>query len=650
MIGVSAADLLPRSLLAASGGAEGAPAAAAPPGVPTAAAPPGAPSLGSRTIVGMPAADIALRMAEARAAVVAAAPEVEAGREPRLREGTLVIGTPSAIGGSAPAPPQGASGTSLGQPAPGGPVAGAARAAGAAAASRTLLGVARPGIAPLTPGAAAGPPEPAAVPPPDDPNYEPAPELGATIGPRRFPWPQKLPQVEVPPRARHAHPQHALPRQAPLPRQGAKAPLPRRGAKAPPRRALALMIAAGALAIGAVLFVLLWPDPPPVTARARADAGGREVLELRCETCRDGTVVAVGEGRATMAGGVAQIPLAQPLPVGDSRMKVVLDRPGNGRDEAIAVTASVAYRIRPDLQTLQGERPSIHVSVEAMSGTEVALDGKPLPLAAGRGDLTIDVTDALSGPADEPRTLSRQVPYDVRPPDGPREQGVISVSIGIVPLRIDAPGASVVIDKESFVLEGRTAKGATIFAGSHPIPVRADGTFAHVMNVSSIGATQFEVRAKMDGMAPRVVRIAVRRVDRLETAARDFAALGPIGWGELAAAPKDQIGKPIVLSGEVIEARPQGHATVLLLSVAATSGCKEVPGCKVRLVQGVQSRAQRGDRITAYGRVAPPFAPAGGGEIPEVQVEFALGGSAGVDARPAKGPQGARGAPSKGVE
>jgi hypothetical protein len=179
----------------------------------------------------------------------------------------------------------------------------------------------------------------------------------------------------------------------------------------------------------------------------------------------------------------------------------------------------------------------------------------------------------------------------------------------------------VVIEKESFVLEGRTAKGAQIFAGPHPIPVRADGGFAHVMNVSSIGATQFEVRAKMEGMAPRLAKIAVRRVDRLETAARDFVAQKPIGWVEIAGGSKDRIGKPIVLTGEVIEAREQGHSTVMILSIPAASGCKAAGagGCKVRLVQGVQGAAKPGETLTAYGRVAPP-----GAEGAEVQVEFAI--------------------------
>ncbi|WP_437894033.1 zinc-ribbon domain-containing protein [Sorangium sp. So ce124] len=616
MVGVTLPDLLRQTPSApADPGGAGPGQAALPPMA-------GAPGAASRTIVGMPAA------------IFGAAP-APAPADPRLSGGTLVVGTPAAVAPGARLDVPAAAAAPL-HAAPGElrldhtvPIApGLAAARGPVplpAVSRTLVGVARPGIAPLTPGAPADPePDPEL-----DSRYQPAGELGATIAPARF----RAPPLQNPALMRPHRLKHRLP--------------PPKGERRPrtSRRAVAVVVAGGVLALGAVLFALLWPSAPPVTARARADAGGREVIELRCESCPDGTAVSIGEGRATTAGRVAQIPLASPLSVGENRMKVAIDRPGSGRDETVGVSIHVAYRIRPDLGTLQGERPSIQVVVEASKGTQVILDGKEVALTSGRAIESIDVTDAVEGPSDETKTLSRQVPYTVTPPDGPREQGMVSVAVGIVPLTIEAPGPSVVIDKESFVLAGRTARGAQIFAGAHPIAVRPDGTFAHVMNVSSVGATQFEVRAKMQGMAPRIAKLAVRRVDRLDTAAKEFAGRGPIGYAELAAGGKDHIGKPIALTGEVVEVRRQGYATLILLSIPPASGCaggKEggaaaasaSPGaaprapeaCKVRLVHGADNPAQRGDILTAYGSVAPPFVAPGGAEIPEVQVEFTVKG------------------------
>ncbi|WP_437332669.1 zinc ribbon domain-containing protein [Sorangium sp. So ce394] len=638
MVGVALPDLLRQGPSApADPGGAGHGKAALPPVA-------GGPGAASRTIVGMPAAAFGPAPGQA---------------DPRLSGGTLAAGTPGAAAprarfdASAPpgapvypppgAPAYAAPGAPVYPPpgapayaAPGAPVypppgaqlldqtvplAPSLAARGPApppAASRTLVGVARPGIAPLAPGAPADP-----GPDPDlEARYQPAGELGATIAPVRF----RAPELRNP----------VLMRPHRLKQRLAPAPPQRRGRSS--RRAVVVVAAGGVLALGAVLFALLWPSAPPVTARPRADAGGREVIELRCDSCPDGTAVSIGEGRATIAGRVAQIPLASPLSVGENHMKVAIDRPGRGRDETVGVSIHVAYRIRPDLGTLQGERPSIQVVVEASKGTQVTLDGKEVTLASGRAIESIDVTEAVTGLSDETKTLSRQVPYTVAPPDGPREQGVVSVAVGIVPLGIEAPGPSVVIDKESFVLAGRTARGAQLFAGAHPITVRPDGTFAHVMNVSSVGATQFEVRAKMQGMAPRIAKIAVRRVDRLETAAKEFAGRNPIGYVELAAGGKDVIGKPIALTGEVLEARRQGYSTLILLSMPRTSGCKagataagaaarSSDACKVRLVHGADNPAQRGDVLTAYGSVAPPFLAPGGAEIPEVWVEFTVKGA-----------------------
>jgi hypothetical protein len=166
------------------------------------------------------------------------------------------------------------------------------------------------------------------------------------------------------------------------------------------------------------------------------------------------------------------------------------------------------------------------------------------------------------------------------------------------------------------------------------------------MNVSSVGATQIEVRAKMAGTAPRLTRIGVRRVDSLETAAREFATSdpAPTGYAAMVADLGGSIGKPVVLAGEVIEVRRQNHQTIMLLDVSPKSGCtsgrdarpadetsgKEKKGgsaCHVRLVQGADNATlQRGDLLTAYGRVSRSFSAAGQPDIPEVQVDFTLKG------------------------
>jgi hypothetical protein len=472
--------------------------------------------------------------------------------------------------------------------------------------SRTMIGVAMPGIAPLNPGAELEP-EPAI---PGD--YRPASELGATVAPVRT-WQPDLARSEQRDYRRH------------------RLPIPRSKPKPEPKRAIYVLAAAGALVLAAGIVWLFWPSVPPLSARARVDAEGREVVEVQCPGCPDGTKISIGGGEAIVAKQFAAVPVAAPLSVGENLLKIAVDRPERGRDETLSVPVNIAYRIRPDLLTLQGERPSIQVVMEAVTGVSIALDGKNIPLVNGRAIETIDVTDACTGLSDDSSTLNRQIPYAVTLPGG-TEQGTMNVAVGILPLHIDAPGPHAVIDGKNFVLAGRTSKGAEVLAAGRPIPVRPDGTFAQVMNVSSVGATQIEVRTKMVGKAPRLTRIGVHRVDSLETAAAEFTRQSPISYAAMAQNLTAAIGKPAVISGEVVEARLQNYQTILLLEVPKASGCapkaggKEAEPCHVRLVHGADSGAKRGDLLTAYGRALRPFPVKGKADIPEVQVDFILKG------------------------
>jgi hypothetical protein len=519
----------------------------------------------------------------------------------------------------------------LGTPAVSAPKAGATRS------GSTLVGVARPGIAPVAPGAPPAPPPPAPPPPvqsqqraePEPRRPEPVRELGATAGA------EALREIRPPPGWEEEKKKRQR-RVVALPAMARRAPAAPPGDEPISRRALAVVLAAGGLALVAVLVALFWPSPPPLTARPRADSSGREGVELTCKSCPDGTTVSIEAASATVTGGVALIPLPAALSVGPNRFKVSIDRPGNGRDETVSVVVHVAYRIRPDLAALQAERPAFQIVAEAASGTTVTIDGRPVPLASGRGVESIDVAEVCSGLANEVKTLARQIPYQITPDSGPVEQGVVNVSVGIVPLHLDAPVAivpasggpgpqpHVLIEAQSFVLAGWTMKGAEVLAAGRPITVHPDGTFAQVMNVSSAGATQIEVRARMAGMAPRLSSIKVRRVDSLEKAARDFGAgEQTVSYPLLVTDVAGSLGKAITLTGEVAEAKKQGYQTVMLLEVGAASGCA-AGACTVRLVQGAENAARRGDTLRVFGHVSRAFTLPGRSDVPEIEVDFTL--------------------------
>jgi len=610
MVGVSMEDLAPR--LDAAAKAAGAPAQAA-----------GAPSKANRTIVGMPAS----------ALHPGGAAQTQAASTPGAANRTIVGLPPGSFGNghASPGAPQAAGFTA--QP---GPPAGAPRVV--PSANGTLLGVARPGIAPLRPGVAPEPEEPLD---PDDPTqlyvrdsstgkeaphgYQPADELGATVGPAAMGRNQAIPRQ---PPWEGGKRRHRIDPVRIVPAKRAKITDPAN------KRALAVVIAAGGLALIAVLVAVFWPSAPPLSARARADAEGREGVELTCKSCPDGTKVSIDAASAIMADSTALVPLPTALSLGENRMKVVVDRPESGRDETLGIVVNVAYRIRPDLASLQGDHPSIQIVAEAAAGTRVSINGHTLPLAGGRAVENLDVTEACTGLTGEAKTLTRQIPYAVTPSDGRAENGVVNISVGIVPLQLEAPGPHVIIDGPSFVLAGRTMKGAEVIAAGRPIAVRADGTFAQVMNVSSVGATQIEVRARLAGLAPRLAQIKVRRVESLEAAAREFLAEGPIGYGALAGNVAGQVGKAVALTGELTDIKKQGYETVMLLDIAQTQGCAAAGACTVRLVLGAESAAKKGDTLRIFGHVARAVALPGRADVPEIEVDFALnaGGKGGTSA------------------
>jgi hypothetical protein len=391
------------------------------------------------------------------------------------------------------------------------------------------------------------------------------------------------------------------------------------------RKAIPIIAAALVLLTLAILVGIFWRSTPQLSARVRITSDGHEAVELNCPTCPDGTKVAIGDTTAVFTARLAQIPLVAPLALGENNLKVTLDRPATGRDETVGVSVHVGYRLRPDLSMLNADKPTLHIAVEALKETEITLDGQPVKLNDGPQAHAIDVSADCSGSSDEPATLRRHVSYTMKAADGTHDEGAVEIAVGIVPLRVDAPGPRVVTESDTFVLSGHTMKGAEVLVAGRPIQVSADGVFAQRMSVSSIGATNIEVRAKVPGMAPRIVPIAVQRVEHLEQAAKEFEKEKPVGYTTVALGSVSDVGRPVVVAGQIAEVRTQNHQTIFLLDIPAKDGCpKSSETCRLRLVHGAASTAKVGESITAYGQIGRPTSTAGGAVVPEIQVAFTL--------------------------
>ncbi len=486
---------------------------------------------------------------------------------------TLPSHGPGATGPSAPAP--------QGAVAP--PASQAAPSSALASNMKTVLGVAMPGIAPLNPGVAKAPPTPAYVP-------APAP-YSAPVGPTDD-------DLSV-------------------------LPSRRKGTI----HVVAILAIGGAVMLGlaAVAFALFWRSPKPLQASLVADGEGKESLEIQCEGCADGATIAAGTARAVVRDRRATLALSKPLAVGDNELSLTIER-GDGRTDDVTIVVPVDYRIRADVSALSEEPPKLRLTVEATKGTAVAVDGKPVALdASGRGSYDLDVSQALTGPSAEGGRIERKVPYTVTPPEGAAATGEVAIGLPIAQLRVDAPGTGIVVEAPNFMLAGRTQKGGNVAVAGRPITVDPSGRFAQLMNVSSEGETTITVRASLADHAPRLVPIRVKRVKSLTEEAVEFRKKATDSYAGIATDIDSKQGWAVALEGKVVEARNDDHSTVVLLDVAR--GCAEAP-CVARLVHGARLSLQKGDRISAFGKITKPVEGLSAGkQVPEVAVEFVLAGA-----------------------
>jgi hypothetical protein len=438
--------------------------------------------------------------------------------------------------------------------------------------------VAVPGIAPSHPGVAKAPSQPPPQPP--------------------APWPAPPEQYYPPPPERSSH-----------------------GLVIAAAGALLLAVVLGAV----VLLVVLWGGRGDLTASVTLDDAGKETLKLQCSGCSDGTTAKLEGDPVKFVGGEATLPLSTPLNVGENKLTVTLTRPG-GSPEDVPLVVPVQYRIRGDFGGLEQTPPVLHVLIDAVAETVVVIDGKPTSLGAdGSQRVDIDVSKDLTGPASERERLERKIPYTVTPPGAEPQTGEVTLQMGIVPLTVDAPGESIVVESATFMLAGQTQKGGSVEVAGRPITVDPSGRFAQLMNVSSVGKTTIIVRAKALDHAPRLFPIRVRRVTSLREEARTFANQATRAYAGIASDMMSKRGWAVALEGDVVQARTQNHTSVILVDVAR--GCTQGP-CLMRVLHGATLAFQPGNRITVYGHlVGAVEGPRSGSKIPEVRAEFVLGGS-----------------------
>ena len=461
-----------------------------------------------------------------------------------------------------------------------------------APSQKTILGVARPGIAPLNPG------------------QPKAPTAAPVSAPLSAPSSQGVPVSRGP----------ASPRQVPTALRSLPIEPPvKRGI--PLVAAIAMVGAAGLFAAAAVVW-LFYHGHGPIEAHATALPDGSEKLELTCGACEDGSVARLDAASAAFSGTHASLPLSRPLKVGENPMTVTLVS-ARGKQSFVDISVPLAFRVRGDTSGLDEATPELRVLVSALPGSSVTVDGKPLPVNAdGEGTYAIDVSALVTGFDPTVKSLERRVPYAVTPPHGVTQEGSVTLQTGISPLVIDAPGPAVVLEGSNFVLAGRTAKAGALTVGDRPITVDPTGRFAQMMNVSAPGETTIMLRATSKETAPRLFPLRVRRVDSLAHEADRVRARATSSYAAIADQTETKRGWAVALDGSVVDARTENYSTVVVMDVQG--GCAHAP-CLARITYGAPFGLARGDKFSAFGAVDGVVdGPRTGTRIPEVRADFLL--------------------------
>jgi hypothetical protein len=393
-----------------------------------------------------------------------------------------------------------------------------------------------------------------------------------------------------------------------------------------PRGAFVLLGSGLALLMAAGAFALLWRGSKPISVAISADASGKDRIDLVCEECPDGTLISLNEARAEVSGRKAYLTLPEPLPLGENRASFGLQRPGAKQPELVELALPpVEYRIRPDTSTLGGDQPRLTLKVSAIPASKVEIAGQLVALdGQGKGEIAVDLSGQLIGPASEVTTFEQAIAYSITPPSGKVYEGELAFKIGVTPLLLEAPGIDTVTDLERFMLAGRTTKGAELWVAGTTIAVEGTGRFAQLMSIDSVGETRVTVRATEPGLAPRFASFRLQRVNNLES---EFAARRKkaVPLAEVARNIADHIGSTVLVTGRVEEARMDGHRSLIILQ--ADGEC-EGRSCLVRLIYGGLRKLSRGENVRAIGRlqgaISAPNAAAGSAEVPEVDVSLLL--------------------------
>jgi hypothetical protein len=167
---------------------------------------------------------------------------------------------------------------------------------------------------------------------------------------------------------------------------------------------------------------------------------------------------------------------------------------------------------------------------------------------------------------------------------------------------MDAPGGELFTERATANVAGQTKPGGSLTVDGQNVQLDANGRYAIRAELPTEGEKTLTIVASAPPLAPRTIRAQVTRVASLDAEAKTLDATTPLGFDAYGPDPASKTGQLVVISGEILEIRTAPGYTVMV--VEEKKSCGGGSGCVVRLSHGEEVKANRGDTIHAYGRVA----------------------------------------------
>jgi hypothetical protein len=362
-------------------------------------------------------------------------------------------------------------------------------------------------------------------------------------------------------------------------------------------RVLLWSLAGVAVALGLVALAAAWrwKAAPKLDVQVVSDEMGNDVLAIECKNCDDNVRFDLAGAKSQVRNHVARLPLRTPLKIGLNEVTVSITR-GTARPEAVQLRVPVDFRITGDKSGLDENPTKLRLGIARTPSVDFQVNHQPVQFGPdGKGVYELDISSELVGPSAQPKTLEKNVSYQVRGAGGTFESSTI-LRAAVTPLVVTVPGSVFVTEGTDLKICGHTDPRARVEIAGLQTNVNNDGGFCNAAVIREFGRFEVWVASKQPGAAPRKIKLTIERTANLRGYAKELFPRVPheVPEDQNVQATSPQV--LVALTGVVVEQSKSPEATRYLLK-ADSAG----PSSFARIISYATTPAKMGAHITVFG-------------------------------------------------